>query len=133
MPGKAEVEAAAAALPQVPCLVIGAGLDRYFPEPDSERLAEWLGADYQPYGAHSHYGLVVGEESYEQVAEAMRSFLERLKETGMDRNDAVHSQAIETRRYLRGHPMAMDVPPCKPVTQEARPLLLRQFLPEPLG
>jgi len=63
-------------LPSVPRLVIGAGLDRLFPEPDSERLAEWLGAEYQPFGAHSHYGLVAGEESYEQVAEAVRGFLE---------------------------------------------------------
>ena len=46
------------------------------PEADSERLAEWLGAQYQPFGAHSHYGLVLGEESYEQVAEAIRAFLE---------------------------------------------------------
>ena len=63
-------------LPPVPRLVIGAGLDRFFPESDSERLADWLGADYQPYGAHSHYGLVTGEDSYEQIAEAIRAFLE---------------------------------------------------------
>ena len=25
---------------------------------DVERLAEWLGAEYEPFGAHSHYGLV---------------------------------------------------------------------------
>ena len=48
-----------------------------FPEADSERLADWLGAEYQPFGAHSHYGLVIGERSYEQVAEAIRGFLER--------------------------------------------------------
>ncbi len=65
-----------AALPQVPMLVIGAGLDRFFPETDSERLAEWLGAEYVPFGAHSHYGLVAGENSYEQVADAVRSFIE---------------------------------------------------------
>jgi pimeloyl-ACP methyl ester carboxylesterase len=64
------------ALPAVPRLVIGAGLDRFFPESDSERLAEWLGATYVPFGAHSHYGLVTGEESYEQVADAVRTFLE---------------------------------------------------------
>jgi pimeloyl-ACP methyl ester carboxylesterase len=63
-------------LPPVPKLVIGAGLDRLFPEADSERLAQWLGADYLPFGAHSHYGLVTGEESYEQVADAIRTFLE---------------------------------------------------------
>jgi pimeloyl-ACP methyl ester carboxylesterase len=64
------------ALPDVPRLVVGAGLDRFFPEADSERLAEWLAADYLPFGAHSHYGLVIGEESYEQVADSIRSFLE---------------------------------------------------------
>ena len=63
-------------IPDVPRLVIGAGLDRYFPEADSERLADWLGADYVPFGAHTHYGLVTGQESYEQVAEAIRLFLE---------------------------------------------------------
>ena len=60
----------------LPTLVIGGGLDREFPEPDSERLAEWLGAEYQPYGAHSHYGLVIGEASFEQVATALRGFLD---------------------------------------------------------
>ena len=65
-----------AALPDVPRLVIGAGLDTYVPEPEVERLAEWLGAPYEPFGAHSHYGLVLGEQSYLQVAETLRSFLE---------------------------------------------------------
>jgi pimeloyl-ACP methyl ester carboxylesterase len=64
------------ALGEVPRLVIGAGVDRQFPAGDSERLAEWLGAEYQPFGAHSHYGLVLGEESHEQVADAVRAFLE---------------------------------------------------------
>ena len=64
------------ALGPVPRLVIGAGVDRQFSAADSERLAEWLGAEYQPFGAHSHYGLVLGEESHEQVADAIRSFLE---------------------------------------------------------
>ncbi len=60
----------------IPKLVIGAGLDRHVPEPASLELAEWLGADYEPFGAHSHYGLILGEESYLQVAEAIKSFLE---------------------------------------------------------
>ena len=64
------------AIGPVPRLVIGAGVDRQFAAADSERLAEWLGAEYQPFGAHSHYGLVLGEESHEQVAEAIRAFLE---------------------------------------------------------
>jgi pimeloyl-ACP methyl ester carboxylesterase len=64
------------ALPDVPRLVIGAGLDRHVPEADSERLAEWLGAEYQPFGAHSHYGLLAGSEAHRQVVEAIRAFLE---------------------------------------------------------
>jgi pimeloyl-ACP methyl ester carboxylesterase len=60
----------------VPALVIGGGLDRLYPEADSERLATVLGAEYVPFGAHSHFGLVAGDESHEQVADAIRLFLE---------------------------------------------------------
>jgi pimeloyl-ACP methyl ester carboxylesterase len=63
-------------LPETPRLVIGAGLDRQVPEPDAERLAAWLEAEYEPFGAHSHYGLVLGESSYLQVADRVKSFLE---------------------------------------------------------
>ena len=65
-----------AAIAGVPTLVIGGGLDRVVPEPASERLADWLGAAYEPFGAHSHYGLVVGEHSHVQVADAIRAFLD---------------------------------------------------------
>jgi pimeloyl-ACP methyl ester carboxylesterase len=61
---------------EIPRLVIGAGLDRYVPETATERLAEWLGAEYEPFGAHSHYGLVLAENGYQQVAESIRGFLE---------------------------------------------------------
>jgi pimeloyl-ACP methyl ester carboxylesterase len=61
---------------ELPRLVIGGGLDRVIPEPVSERVAEWLGAEYEPFGAHSHYGLIVGEQSHQQVADAIRGFLE---------------------------------------------------------
>jgi pimeloyl-ACP methyl ester carboxylesterase len=60
----------------VPKLVVGAALDRQVPVESSERLAEWLGASFEPFGAHSHYGLVIGEQSYQQVADAIRGFLE---------------------------------------------------------
>jgi pimeloyl-ACP methyl ester carboxylesterase len=60
----------------LPILVVGAGLDRYVAEPQVDRMAQWLGAQYEPFGAHSHYGLVLGEESYQQVADAIREFLE---------------------------------------------------------
>jgi len=65
-----------AAMAGIPKLVVGAGLDRQVSEAESLRLADWLGADYEPFGAHSHYGLVLGEESYLQVAEAIKAFLE---------------------------------------------------------
>lgn len=60
----------------IPRLVVGGGLDRMVSADDSERLAEWLGAEYEPYGAHSHYGLIAGENSYQQVADGVRSFLD---------------------------------------------------------
>jgi len=65
-----------ARLPDIPMLVIGAGLDRQFSEAESARLAEWLDAEYQPFGAHSHYGEVLGEQGFDQVADTIRSFLE---------------------------------------------------------
>lgn len=65
-----------AALESVPRLVIGGGLDRQVPVESVERVAEWLDAPYEPFGALSHYGLVVGEDSYQQVADSIRAFLE---------------------------------------------------------
>ena len=64
------------ALAGLPKMVIGGGLDRTATIEDAERLAEWLGADFEPFAAHSHYGLVLGENSHQQVAETIRSFLD---------------------------------------------------------
>jgi len=63
----------------MPVLVIGAGLDRLVPEESSLQLADWLGADYEPFGAHSHFGLVLAEQGYLQVAERIKAFLESHK------------------------------------------------------
>ena len=63
-------------LADVPRLVIGGGLDRAVSLDDSERLADWLNADFEPFGAHSHYGLIAGEQSHQQVADSIRAFLE---------------------------------------------------------
>jgi pimeloyl-ACP methyl ester carboxylesterase len=65
-----------ARLAEVPKLVIGGGLDRDVPVDAAERLATWLGAEFEPFGAHSHYGLILGEEGYTQVADSIRGFLE---------------------------------------------------------
>jgi hypothetical protein len=63
-------------LADVPMLVIGGGLDQWFSDADSHRLAEWLGADYISFSELSHYGLITGEKTAERVAESIRSFIE---------------------------------------------------------
>jgi len=60
----------------VPILVVGAGLAGTRSAAGAERLADWLGGTYEPFGAHSHYGLVIGESSFQQVADGVRAFLE---------------------------------------------------------
>jgi pimeloyl-ACP methyl ester carboxylesterase len=60
----------------IPKLVIGAGLDAYIREAASSELASWLEAQYEPFGAHSHFGLVLAEAGYQQVADVIRAFLE---------------------------------------------------------
>ena len=60
----------------VPRLVIGGGLDGAAALDASERLASWLGAEFEPFGAHSQYGLILGEYGYTQVADSIRGFLE---------------------------------------------------------
>jgi pimeloyl-ACP methyl ester carboxylesterase len=63
-------------LTEVPRLVIGGGFDRSVSLEESERLATWLDAEFEPFGAHSHYGLILGEEGFSQVADSIRGFLE---------------------------------------------------------
>jgi pimeloyl-ACP methyl ester carboxylesterase len=63
-------------LAAVPRLVIAGGFDRSVSLEESERLASWLDAEFEPFGAHSHYGLILGEEGFTQVADSIRGFLE---------------------------------------------------------
>jgi pimeloyl-ACP methyl ester carboxylesterase len=63
-------------LAEVPRLVIGGGFDRSVSLEETERLAAWLDAEFEPFGAHSHYGLILGEEGFSQVADSIRGFLE---------------------------------------------------------
>jgi pimeloyl-ACP methyl ester carboxylesterase len=65
-----------ARLAGVPILVVGAGLDGTSSATGAGRLADWLGGTYEPFGAHSHYGLIIGEQSYQQVADGIRAYLE---------------------------------------------------------
>ncbi len=63
-------------LQDVPRLVIGSGLDGSAAAVAAERLASWLGAEHEQYGAHSHYGMMLGTESHRQVVDRVRAFLE---------------------------------------------------------
>jgi alpha-beta hydrolase superfamily lysophospholipase len=65
-----------ARLPAVPRLVVAGGLDRAVDLDTSEEFANWLGAEFEPFAAHSAYGLILGEQSFGQVADAVRGFLE---------------------------------------------------------
>lgn len=60
----------------VPMLVVGSGVDGAPAALTAERLAEWLGAEHEQFGAASHYGLVLSEEGHRQVADRVRAFLE---------------------------------------------------------
>ena len=75
----AGVPIALESIPQAPRLVIAGGLDRLYPAAESERLAEWLGAEFERFDDHSHFGLVGGSESFEPVADRIRAFLESHK------------------------------------------------------
>ena len=63
-------------LADVPRLVVGSGLDGSDAAVAAEQLATWLGAEHEQYGAHSHYGMVLGTESHRQVVDRVRAFLE---------------------------------------------------------
>jgi len=60
----------------VPTIVVGSGVEGAPASLTAERLAEWLGAEHEQFGAASHYGLVLSEEGHRQVADRVRVFLE---------------------------------------------------------
>ena len=77
---RADVEAGVPATPDAlrdrPRLVIGSGLDGSAAAVAAESLAAWLGAEHEQYGAHSHFGLLLGTDGHRQVVERVRAFLE---------------------------------------------------------
>ena len=60
----------------VPSLVIGAGRDGVVHPTEARRTADLLGADYEYIPSASHFGLVMGEETWPQVAAAVLGWLE---------------------------------------------------------
>ena len=59
-----------------PTLVIGAGLDDVVHPTEARRTADLLGATYEYFPAASHFGLVMGLESWPEVAGSVLGWLE---------------------------------------------------------
>lgn len=60
----------------VPTLVIGAGLDDVIQPSEAQRTADLLGATYEYFPSASHFGLVMGSQSWPQVAGSVLGWLE---------------------------------------------------------
>lgn len=63
-------------LRDVPSLVIGAGLDDVIQPAEARRTADLLGADYEYFPSASHFGLVMGEHTWPDVAQSVLGWLE---------------------------------------------------------
>jgi pimeloyl-ACP methyl ester carboxylesterase len=61
---------------QVPALVIGAGRDDVIHPSEARRTADLLGAAYEYFPSASHFGLVMGSETWPQVAGSVLGWLE---------------------------------------------------------
>lgn len=59
-----------------PSLVIGAGLDDVIHPAEARRTADLLGAAYEYFPSASHFGLVMGERSWPEVAASVLGWLE---------------------------------------------------------
>jgi pimeloyl-ACP methyl ester carboxylesterase len=60
----------------VPALVIGAGLDDVIHPTEARRTADLLGAGYEYFPSASHFGLVMGSDTWPQVAGSVLGWLE---------------------------------------------------------
>ena len=60
----------------VPTLVIGAGLDDVIHPSEASRTADLLGATYELFPGASHFGLVMGSETWPEVAGSVLGWLE---------------------------------------------------------
>jgi pimeloyl-ACP methyl ester carboxylesterase len=60
----------------VPSLVIGAGRDDVIHPSEARRTADLLGATYEFFPSASHFGLVMGSDSWPQVAQSVLGWLE---------------------------------------------------------
>ncbi len=60
----------------IPSLVIGAGLDDVIHPSEARRTADLLGAGYEYFPSASHFGLVMGEHTWQDVAQSVLGWLE---------------------------------------------------------
>jgi pimeloyl-ACP methyl ester carboxylesterase len=63
-------------LTDVPSLVIGAGLDEWIHPAQARRTADLIGAGYEYFPSASHFGLVMGEHTWRDVAQSVVGWLE---------------------------------------------------------
>jgi pimeloyl-ACP methyl ester carboxylesterase len=63
-------------LRDTPSLVIGAGLDDVIHPNEARRTADLLGAGYDYFPSASHFGLVMGEHTWPEVAQSVLGWLE---------------------------------------------------------
>jgi pimeloyl-ACP methyl ester carboxylesterase len=63
-------------LAELPSLVIGAGRDDVIHPAEARRTADLLGADYEYFPSASHFGLVMGEHTWPDVAQSVLGWLE---------------------------------------------------------
>ncbi len=75
----------------VPSLVIGAGLDDVVHPAEASRTADLLGATYEYFPGASHFGLVMGERTWPEVAGSVHGWLEERRHTMLASLTAVPS------------------------------------------
>ena len=63
-------------LMDTPSLVIGAGMDDVIHPTEARRTADLLGAGYEYFPAATHFGLVMGEHTWPEVAQSVLGWLE---------------------------------------------------------
>jgi hypothetical protein len=61
---------------ETPSLVIGAGRDDVIHPNEARRTADLLGASYEYFPSASHFGLVMGEHTWPEVAQSVLGWLE---------------------------------------------------------
>jgi pimeloyl-ACP methyl ester carboxylesterase len=66
----------AARFVDLPSLVIGAGLDDVIHPTEARRTADLLGASYEYFPSASHFGLVMGSQTWPEVAQSVLGWLE---------------------------------------------------------